>query len=339
MSNFLKNLALRSLQPEATVGPRLASRFELLAPGDGLLSAGSEPAKVPSELAPTIQPETETDRMGLRRPGKDTHVPRQGHDAEPPFAPARPGGRIRQASQSPVQPDWAGDRAPVGRAADARRNSPPSTFQRPLASPRSPTTTQPPTGTPRAEMIAADSSLAPSTRPTRRASESIAVRANDEEQQGEGQPGTVRLPVEPRVERLQPALATEELPLPGRRPTAGSPLEPAGPAQSGRRTQHPVEPPAAETLSAVQAQSVAIRTMEQSPGRQPPWHRQRRLERGGQTAPDPGQQPAPTIQVSIGRIEVRATRPPAPALPRERTNPSVMSLDEYLRQRSGGGRR
>lgn len=41
------------------------------------------------------------------------------------------------------------------------------------------------------------------------------------------------------------------------------------------------------------------------------------------------------MQVTIGRVEVRAVAPPAarkpvPALP-------VMSLDEYLRRRSGGG--
>jgi hypothetical protein len=44
--------------------------------------------------------------------------------------------------------------------------------------------------------------------------------------------------------------------------------------------------------------------------------------------------PSPVIQVSIGRIEVRATTPAAPvATPRSR--PTTMSLDEYLRQRGG----
>lgn len=50
----------------------------------------------------------------------------------------------------------------------------------------------------------------------------------------------------------------------------------------------------------------------------------------------PGAQakPAPTIHVSIGRIEVRASTPPAPASKKERPASPVMSLDEYLRQRS-----
>jgi hypothetical protein len=45
-------------------------------------------------------------------------------------------------------------------------------------------------------------------------------------------------------------------------------------------------------------------------------------------------QPEPTIQVTIGRIEVRAT-PPAQPPPKQRSAPPVMSLEEYLRQRSG----
>jgi hypothetical protein len=44
-----------------------------------------------------------------------------------------------------------------------------------------------------------------------------------------------------------------------------------------------------------------------------------------------------TIQVTIGRIEVRATTP-AKAERRERRGAQVMSIDDYLRQRTGGSR-
>ena len=49
-------------------------------------------------------------------------------------------------------------------------------------------------------------------------------------------------------------------------------------------------------------------------------------------------QPNQTINVSIGRIEVRAT--PSPAAPPRKPAPAprVMSLDEYLQSRSNGGR-
>ncbi|MGB7921980.1 MAG: hypothetical protein WCF57_01915, partial [Pyrinomonadaceae bacterium] len=51
--------------------------------------------------------------------------------------------------------------------------------------------------------------------------------------------------------------------------------------------------------------------------------------------------PEPTINVTIGRIEVRATTT-APATPpaasrRQSADATPMSLDDYLRQRAGGG--
>lgn len=45
--------------------------------------------------------------------------------------------------------------------------------------------------------------------------------------------------------------------------------------------------------------------------------------------------PAPVIEVSIGRIEVRATQAPAAAAPVRRAS-SALSLDDYLRRRGGG---
>lgn len=47
----------------------------------------------------------------------------------------------------------------------------------------------------------------------------------------------------------------------------------------------------------------------------------------------------PTIQVTIGRVEVRAvTAPTEPARARERKAPPLLSLDQYLRQRNEGRR-
>ncbi len=46
---------------------------------------------------------------------------------------------------------------------------------------------------------------------------------------------------------------------------------------------------------------------------------------------------APTIQVTIGRIEVRAT-PPAAPVPKPRPASPTLSLDDYLRQRNEGRR-
>ena len=48
-------------------------------------------------------------------------------------------------------------------------------------------------------------------------------------------------------------------------------------------------------------------------------------------------QPVPTIQVTIGRVEVRATPPSSvPTTQRQTPTPAVKSLDDYLRQREEG---
>jgi hypothetical protein len=47
--------------------------------------------------------------------------------------------------------------------------------------------------------------------------------------------------------------------------------------------------------------------------------------------------PAPTIQVTIGRIEVRAMPPANPRPQPRRAEPPVMGLEEYLNQRAKGG--
>jgi hypothetical protein len=48
--------------------------------------------------------------------------------------------------------------------------------------------------------------------------------------------------------------------------------------------------------------------------------------------------PEPTIQVTIGRVEVRAEAPSVPREPKPRAKtPAVMSLDDYLNQRKGRG--
>ncbi len=56
------------------------------------------------------------------------------------------------------------------------------------------------------------------------------------------------------------------------------------------------------------------------------------------TAPAPAPVAPPTIQVTIGRVEVRASAPAEPARP-ARPQAAVMSLDQYLAQHGGGSRR
>ena len=92
---------------------------------------------------------------------------------------------------------------------------------------------------------------------------------------------------------------------------------PGGEASRANRSE-PREPLQQETASTILQPKITV--IERTP---PSVHREA---------------PAPTIQVTIGRIEVRAT-PAAKAPVHERpAAPSALSLEEYLRQRSKGGR-
>ena len=93
---------------------------------------------------------------------------------------------------------------------------------------------------------------------------------------------------------------------------------PGGEASRANRSE-PREPSQQETASTILQPKITV--IERTP---PPVHREA---------------PAPTIQVTIGRIEVRATpAAKAPARERPAAPSSSLSLEEYLRQRSKGGR-
>jgi len=57
-----------------------------------------------------------------------------------------------------------------------------------------------------------------------------------------------------------------------------------------------------------------------------------------QQSPQASPVPVPSIQVTIGRVEVRATPAAAPARPRAKKE-TEMSLETYLQHRAEGGRR
>jgi hypothetical protein len=107
-----------------------------------------------------------------------------------------------------------------------------------------------------------------------------------------------------------------------------------------RRTAWRDEEPEAEGKSSRSPSIVAPLSPDKRPGpaavvAQP------RVEPAQRIEPPPAApaEPTPTIQVTIGRVEIRATSPPVPAPKKQRPKPAVMSLDEYLRQRANGGDR
>ncbi len=67
------------------------------------------------------------------------------------------------------------------------------------------------------------------------------------------------------------------------------------------------------------------------------WSRLEQLATGQHEGTAESSSSIPTIQVTIGRIEVRATPPPTTHPQRQRPGPPVMGLEEYLAQRAKGG--
>lgn len=63
---------------------------------------------------------------------------------------------------------------------------------------------------------------------------------------------------------------------------------------------------------------------------------ERTEKNSGQSVPEPA---APVVRVTIGRVEVRAQFPAAPSAPATRRSRALtLSLEDYLKQRSGGRR-
>ena len=122
------------------------------------------------------------------------------------------------------------------------------------------------------------------------------------------------------------------------------PTEPAAPpsALSRRQSLEPEAGAQAQQAPPYSAESAADPSMHRGEPYAllvpPVWLDQLRSEwdrhREGRRASRP---PEPTIQVTIGRVEVQAEAPPPPAARAKAKVPAVMSLEDYLRQRRSRG--
>jgi len=361
MSDYLSHLVGRQLSPEAGVLPRIASMF---APGDLVPELGATLVEgIEEHEAPGVAPR----RAARAAPWNTVSRALSSPEAErPPVAALSLGGE-RGARASEPGP---------GRTASEAFSPPPVvrglTFEVPVAPDRAPGSSAPvrpplPSGEEQGEVTPAPlpSASAAGPREGRGLSdvwpepEPLAVRSMSREA------------VSPR--RIGNALRADEVPdehgtSSGRQASTGPSSRPipapsspfsdestaaargAGtrgpaPALMGRAPAiTPGEGRASEPVSSrggVRARGAdSPERGGESPGaaRVPAFPVQ--AERGGSApgVPAPESAPAPVVQVTIGRIEVRAVTPPAPARQAPaRTSPSL-SLDEYLRRRNGGGR-
>ena len=340
-------------RPGAVPEPRLAS-----AESDDVVGADPQrPARAGPVLAPATAPEASSRRQV--HPGDPGAVARSREQPQPPAAGAIP------AAPNPAPPSAPDDRvaseaneSPRPRADDQLVPAPVPSM--PLDLPSAPRSGPWGPAEQPIDPLAAQSGLA----------SLAAERTTAGTERGGDEWGTSTEPTGPAVDRaapttdrvdraadrrgaspkataLQPAVPR---PIDGSDDGSASRSRAAVPGGEGARRDTrsdgvAVAQPAGPGL--VQPASATSRTMP--PARPSPAVTPATLDRAGVTAaPGPATPPIsgvrseaapaarPTVQVTIGRIEVRAV-PPPPASParREPAGPRV-SLDDYLRERNGG---
>lgn len=311
MSDFLSNLVARSLSSEHAIRPYVASLFEPtrgpgptvpvdLEPEIEATTAGEPMAGSPDVASTTVASRKRT----LAAPGPVLPLDAPPESVEPAVVP-------RSRSPAPLIPqpsDESAEGGPVGPPVSPPVGAP----ELAEATPATTETLRPP---------AADQ---PSPWPTREAEGSPSQRETQRAARPTLAPLVREVVVERRLETSRSAVSPElpavGTPVPARisqeRPDD---VSRAGPTRS-----------AVESLSGPEPAPVVVRPLV------------RPVPEGEVTA-QPGATPdiessAPTIQVTIGRVEVRAVSEPPPQQ-KERPRPPVMSLDEYLRLRANGGER
>jgi hypothetical protein len=364
MSDYLNNLAAKSLNPAEVVQPRLTSLFEP-PPVSGWLDSGRSPG------LEKVEDEPASGETGLNVPSSPEKTTGHPPESRPSVADLSPSSNTgqRQPAESSVMPSLRPGQ-PIGHPQSLR--------------------------TP-AELQPADHSM------SEQSGQPVAIRPSAEpspqKQRPTGQqplqPGEDSLPVKARsVQSLDPPAPSPERPtssaIPGPLVQPGTTLQftenalqhPAlerlgsllttgkqqptlqplfqeivvermvSPVASPPTDASSVKSESALSLSTAERESQTapeqdIRGPEPSPVLETPArvvvqpHVTPYVEPAGPipTGPVPRPEPTPTIQVTIGRVEVRAMPPPATGSKIERPKPPVMSLDEYLSRRASGGDR
>jgi hypothetical protein len=375
MSDYLSNLAVRSLSgeersanreasaPRPTIRPRLASLFEPLLPvGRRQPEEAADADFRQLSLPDPVFEETEYEEQGgrlrpTRRPGSS---PQYFEDERQRFLPSHNNESNRRSTE-----DWRsllglGNRETGQRHGEASiAKSDKDQGDREAARP-APITIQPAS---RTTGLSAARETPQSSEPIRPSIQSVERQTGERAVRDEG-PQSPKQSSEPVKERpavmhiIAPSVQLKAEPLAASALTAEK-LRPTVPRQPEEHTvAAPVMRPAArapESQNQSMSDSRAAKPQEQTEV----WMRlgQNRydLKRTSATEPiliypratvavkpaglerreTPDEPPAPVIQVTIRRIEVRAN-PPSVQQSTRRNGPATMSLDDYLKKRAKG---
>jgi hypothetical protein len=340
MSDYLSTLAARSLRRETACEPRRAQMFEprpetpdaafVEEVHEGLPAAETPASVTPERQVPITPPRAASDEPNSYASPRHTAGPVETVREAPPPKAARL-VETQTASRESISPpiDAAATevaserptpRAPRDFAVVPR--TPPAHDSSPLHEPE------------RLAAPASDSVEAP----TRARRADVFAEVFDEGDRERTSAIAPRAAVEPRAERIKTkspttVVDTEVVP----QPRASKPSQP-----SETLTGAEAESLAVEVSQPLKATASAeVRPVSARPSA--PNARAALSAPGDFTVPVAARegraqtQQQPTIEVTIGRIEVRAVTPPAPQpQPRQRQAPPKMSLDDYLRAQGGG---
>lgn len=330
MNDYLNNLAARSLNSTAALQPRLASLFEPPSGANRLISRqpfrleilDGEPTSERSELEPAQDmPSADLPVRRYNQTPPPTPVSLQPSKTTSQQAPNQlPFGNLKSnASQAPMPtasqpsvlnfPDQSVPEQPA--LPSSAISNEPASHQSLAEEQKTQSLPQPVIQQRIIERVVTLAESLPTATPTTRPSTS--TRAVTQQ--------NVMQPTEPA---LKPTESTAT-PAP---PPAISPVV------QQRTTERVVTP--AESLPTVPPRLEPPPTTIQSSDIVQPQVRPYVKPVAPVLAQPPISEPTPVIQITIGRIEVRATPPSTPPQ-KQRTAPPVMNLEEYLRHRTKGG--
>jgi hypothetical protein len=318
MSGYLASLISRTFEPQVAVQPHLAPLFGASGPEPGRSTARlpieeeSVAEVVPRVVRSPIHLDTSAEApvaVGVKKV-TPTVLPEAPAELAPPPNNARdtlPDNTAHRSS-SP-DPKLHSERPPASRLDESTRQVRSSSKIEPPALAAKPVTAKPVAGTEPATEIREVVELRVID-PLPRAKPRTEMQRQDVVPAGEAplEP-TLRSDVERYYSRNQPQAAEDH----------DAPRPPAAGQYRQAVTGFPSRPAAAERAPAPAPRIIPARAERKA------------------AAPYPPDLSQPTIQVTIGRIEVRAAAPAQPHKP-ARAPSAVLGLEEYLRQRSGGNR-
>jgi hypothetical protein len=309
MSDYLTNLVARSLAPSAGVLPRLPTAFEP-SPETALPGEDEPPPLEVVEIKEASHRSAAPDRA----PEATTMTPRAfppSAGADDPNPPAS-GTPVARSAAAPLRP--SDEETPPPAAASELQRGPvaPSITAARAIEPRSAPVDSP--------------ALAPAVKPARALSQDEVLQESPAPAPSVAAPSPMRQPVAPRLEPSMQQAPTVPPEVPAAAPPPVTPTH-ARPAAEQPEVVVPLrmsEARPAPVKPVVARHEPALESAEEPP----------QVARAAPAVPE-ALKAGPTIQVTIGRVEVRAKLPPATPPDRPRRQPAVMSLEEYLRRRGG----